>query len=341
MSTQPGEIYFVREINEDTKSMTPFVKIGLVTAPRVSAERLIEHQTANPRRLTIPDGLCIKTDAVSMVEAQLHRRLGKFRVGGEWFKFTNDEDLALALDTARQLSEDAKSLTSLIQEAELLEQEPSSQPTVPSTEELNREADLLDFNKKALKQLKGISAEAIKFISNMKDLGEEVESVAKVRSVTFKPKFLQDAFAAEYPEIFKKYLLKESSIVQRFQLKTRTYEVSGPDLEFANEIAQIEKSIEMSILSKSIENMTEPLISVERLLGLVTWNIEISTSKLKVACGRAEGIEGVCTWKRENKIKEVFDTPSFVSDHPELYTSYLSDEVTREYLLPSKGSRRK
>lgn len=341
MSTQPGEIYFVREMNEDSNSMTPFVKIGLVTAPRVSAERLIEHQTANPRKLTIPDGLCIKTDAVSMVEAQLHRRLGKFRVGGEWFKFTNDEDLDFALDTAKQLSEEAKSLTSLIQEAELLEQETSSEPIVQSTEELDREADFLDFNKKALKQLNGIKAKATQFIGSMKDSGEEVESVATVRSVTYKPKFLEDAFAADYPDIFKEYLFEVTSIAQRFQMKKRSYEASDADLELTNEMAQIDELVEMSILSKSIESLTEPLLSIERLLGLVTWNIRIATSKLKVACGRAQGIEGVCTWKREIKVNEVFDTPSFVSNHPELYTSYLSDAVTKEYVLPSKGSRRK
>ena len=97
MSIKPGEIYFVREVANDSASFTPFVKIGLVTAPKVCAERLLELQTGNPRKLTIPEGFCISTDAVSMVEAQLHRRLSNFRIGGEWFKFTDEQDLANAV----------------------------------------------------------------------------------------------------------------------------------------------------------------------------------------------------------------------------------------------------
>ena len=56
MSYKSGEIYFVREFQSGSKSLTPFVKIGLVASPRVSQERLLEHQTGNPRQLTIPEG---------------------------------------------------------------------------------------------------------------------------------------------------------------------------------------------------------------------------------------------------------------------------------------------
>ena len=341
MSTQPGEIYFVREMNEDSKTMTPFVKIGLVTSPRFCAERLVEHQTANPRKLTIPDGYCVKTDAVSMVEAQLHRRLAKFRVGGEWFKFVNEEDLVSALEAAKLLSVEAKSLSSLIQEAELLGQKPSSEKVVPANQELEREADFLDFNKEAMKRLKDTKSKAMQFIVEMRNAGEEVESVARVRKVTYKPKFLQDAFAKDYPEIFEEYLFDETSVSGSFRLKSRSYEVSGEDLELLSELARIEQMVEESILGKSVENLTEPLLFIERLTGLVSWNIEIATSKLKVACGESEGIEGICTWKREIKVKKVFDTPKFVSENPDLYTSYLSEEVTKEYVLPKNGSRRK
>lgn len=341
MSTQPGEIYFVREMDEDSESMTPFVKIGLVTSPRLSAERLVEHQTANPRKLTIPDGFCIKTDAVSMVEAQLHRRLAKFRVGGEWFKFANEEDLVLALEDAKQLSEEAKSLSSLIQEAELLGQKPSNEIVAPSNQGLEEQADFLEFNKQAMKQIKDIKSKALQFIGEMREEGQEVESVARVRKVTYKPKFLQDVFAKDYPEVFAEYLFDETSISGSFRLKSRPHGVSEEDLELSNEIEKIGQLVEESILAKSIESLTQPLLSIERLIGLVSWNIEIATSKLKVACGEAQGIDGVCTWKREDKVKKVFDTPRFVSEHPDLYTSYLSDEVTKEYVLPNKGSRRK
>ena len=51
MALTPGEIYFVRETDYLTKELTPYVKIGLVRAAefRDTANRILEHQTGNPR----------------------------------------------------------------------------------------------------------------------------------------------------------------------------------------------------------------------------------------------------------------------------------------------------
>ena len=51
------------------------------------------------------------------------------------------------------------------------------------------------------------------------------------------------------------------------------------------------------------------------------WNIDIANLKLRVITGEAEGIEGICTWKREAKEVVTFDKQNLQSDHPEEYKS--------------------
>lgn len=111
------------------------MKIGLVADPRISAERLLEHQTGNPRRLDIPAGHIVKTAAVSMVEAQLHRRLSKSRVGGEWFSFNDESELISAIDHAKNLAVEAETLVPILLEVDRLQKLPSTEALVPSSEE--------------------------------------------------------------------------------------------------------------------------------------------------------------------------------------------------------------
>ena len=54
-----GEIYFIGEKDLKTGLDTKYFKIGIVRegakGPRTSEERLLEHQTGNPRRLYLRD----------------------------------------------------------------------------------------------------------------------------------------------------------------------------------------------------------------------------------------------------------------------------------------------
>jgi hypothetical protein len=43
--------------------------------------------------------------------------------------------------------------------------------------------------------------------------------------------------------------------------------------------------------------------------------------KLRVMTGDAEGIEGICTWKREEKEVVTFDKAKLLAEHPEEYNA--------------------
>jgi hypothetical protein len=58
MATAAGEIYFIGEKDLRSKEVTPYFKVGIVrenaeNADRDSTQRLLEHQTGNPRELYI------------------------------------------------------------------------------------------------------------------------------------------------------------------------------------------------------------------------------------------------------------------------------------------------
>lgn len=86
----PGEIYFIRERDLLSHGTTNYVKVGLVREKddRGSEERLLEHQTGNPRELFIHK--VVKTPAVSAIEGLLHGLFAAHRVSGEWFDFQPD-----------------------------------------------------------------------------------------------------------------------------------------------------------------------------------------------------------------------------------------------------------
>lgn len=78
MSTKPTKIYFIQE-----RAGGP-IKIGYSVNPK---KRLAEIQTSHPQRLM----LLATMDGGRSEELELHRRFGRFRTQGEWFK--DDQEL--------------------------------------------------------------------------------------------------------------------------------------------------------------------------------------------------------------------------------------------------------
>jgi hypothetical protein len=341
MTYQSGEIYFVREHDSATAGWSPFVKIGLVSDPRISAERLLEHQTGNPNKLDIPPGHIVKTAAVSMVEAQLHRRFSKSRVGGEWFKFSGESELVSAIDHAKQLAAEAEKLVPILLEADRLQKLPSSDALIPASEEHFLLAGQQAASKEMQKRIANLEKEIKSFLTSQRSKGEEIDSAAEVRVVTFKPKFQETDFSENYPDVYKQFLVEAKKWDARFLNKVKWSEEIGLDQQFVEDFLEAESTVKSAIDSLSVPDLGEPILVLNRLSGLAQWDETVSTAKLKVASGTTAGIDGVCTWKRLDVVREVFDLDSFVKAHPDLYTSYLSDETTKEYVLPSKGSKRK
>ena len=91
MILTPGQLYFVNEQDVRTGERSRYFKIGIVrdAADRDSKDRLLEHQTGNPRKLCIVENLTMP--AVEAIETNLHYLFARNRVMGEWMEFTDVE----------------------------------------------------------------------------------------------------------------------------------------------------------------------------------------------------------------------------------------------------------
>ena len=100
MAHMGGELYIIGEIDPVTGKDAPFVKIGIVrdSDTRNTAQRLSEHQTGNPRRLTVHG--VVKSSMVERLETAMHDTLAPRRISGEWFKL-DGTGIASALQHAK------------------------------------------------------------------------------------------------------------------------------------------------------------------------------------------------------------------------------------------------
>jgi len=337
---QSGEIYFIREQGLDGK-LTDFVKIGLVKSPRTSEQRLDEHQTGNPRKLVLTQGHVVYTEAVSLVEAQLHRRFATERIGGEWFKFEHEAKLKSAIESTTSLATEVGHATPLLVRADELKDQNSNSLTVPATPDALAQAHLLVAGKEKEKALKALNVEIKDLLTSVAKAGGDLGTSATLQRKSFKAKFDEAKFLIDYPEIASKYFIEEPVWAPRFLVKYKLPTDFEFDPIFQAEVKAIRDLLPLEGQLIEASQLEEPSLRLTQLEAIVDWETTLAEARLKIECGMNEAIEGICTWKREASSKRVFDTEAFLGKEYELYKEYLLDEVTREYVIPAKGSKRK
>ena len=339
MSYQKGEIYFVRELNRKTGNHTEFVKIGLVryNENRDSFNRLREHQTGNPRPLGLKRDEIVVTEAVDLVEAQLHRLFADQRVSGEWFEFSSEPDIQKAITKARGLRDEVAKLVPLFEEAEKLKNVESKDPMVSATDEDFALALELAVAKDCVKICDDLLDDIQQKLVAKVDAGGEVGGVANTVVKTYKPKFLEADFKAAYPELWEKYLEDARKWQQAFLNKVKVKDSLSLGDYFNSAIAKISEAIGKFESQDDALLLNEPELALLKLKGEASWNVAISEAKLKIRVGKSEGIEGVCTWKRYWNVSQVFNSEGFAAENPDLAKQFVSLPETKTYVQPKKN----
>ena len=148
---------------------------------------------------------------------------------------------------------------------------------------------------------------------------------AKVQTRAGAKKFDEALFASTYPELYKKY--STSIFPVRGSFRVKPAKDWNPDLSAINQ-EQVELLVEFKDqLLNADHSMDTGFALHEKHLGVleikkyVEWKIDIANVKLRVMTGDAEGIEGICTWKREEKEVVTFDRTKLQAEHPEEYNA--------------------
>lgn len=339
MSYEKGEIYFVREKSGRDGQRTPFIKIGLVRykEKRDSYNRLAEHQTGNPRTLELVPEEIVVTDAVDMVEAQLHRVFAKYRVSGEWFEFPSDDLVAKAVLQAKELASEVAPLVPKLVEAEKLKNVKSNGLSKAPSLENKESANKLAIAKERIVNCNDLLKKINDLIAVAVDSGADVSEIASKTVKKYAPKFLVDEFMEAYPDLYEKYMTEVSSWEQRFLLKTKPLQEGGIGEEFESIISGIALVLDSKNAHEDLAALNEPKLALTHLKGLAEWDVQVQTAELKLSLGEFDELEGVCTWKRYSKVGLAFDSNLFAAENPDLAIKFVSLPVEKTYVNAKKS----
>lgn len=343
-----GEIYFIGEKDLRTKEITRYFKVGIVrenpdNADRDATQRLLEHQTGNPRELYIES--VVKTDLVELVETLLHKKFAPLGVRGEWMLLTHDE-LEKVKSAAKELAQEAEQITINLVEAENFATLPSNEEVLPSTDELNRNLETYLESNLKLKTCENMHGRIRDIFADALEDEEEKESVeafVAVQERRGKAVFDEEGFKTKYGLIYSKFILTKSTVKG-----TPTYsgargfkkEFSTFDPDFAAVVTAFDPLIEKIETGKESKEVLHSFsLELRRFQAEAEWEKLMAESAIKVACGTHAGIDGVIKWVRTEKVTESLDKKALKEAHPDLvaeFTTY-ADAVKAVIVDPKKG----
>jgi len=348
MATASGEIYFIGEKDLRSKEFTQYFKVGIVrenpdNADRDSTQRLLEHQTGNPRELYIES--VVKTELVELVETLLHKKFATLGVRGEWMKLKPSE-LEEVKASARALASEAKEIMSDLQRAEKLATAQSDEVTIPATNELKTLNEIyLQSNAKlkASDKMFGVIREVLLDALEDDDEEEEVEVFVQVQERKGRSIFDENSFKAKYGVIYSKFVISKSIIKGTASFSgSRSFKKDFVDFDptFAKMVDGFEPLVKKIAAGKETkESLHAFSLELRRATAEAEWSRMKAESKIKVACGTHAGIEGVFKWVRTEKITESLDKKALKEAHPDLVEEFTTaGESTKAVLVdPKKG----
>jgi hypothetical protein len=342
-----GEIYFIGEKDLRTKEITSYYKVGIVrenseNADRSSTQRLLEHQTGNPRELYIES--VVKSDLVELVETLIHKNFAPLGVRGEWM-LLDPSQLIEVQKHAELLAVEAKEITADLQKAEELAKALSDEEFIQATPELLALNEIyLESNAKLkacnemFDAIKEIFADALEDEDEEEEVGIFAQIQERQKSV-----FDEAAFKGAHYAIYSKFLVAKSTIKgtpsfsgsRGFKKEFKEY-----DPGFA-EMVDIFSTVVEKIASgqEKKEHLHGFSLDLRRVNAEALWSKMKAENKIKVACGTHAGIDGVFKWVRSEKVTESLDKKALKLAHPELVAEFTTaGEVVKAVIVdPKKG----
>ena len=336
MILTPGQLYFINEKDIQTGEHSKYYKIGIVryADDRDSKNRLLEHQTGNPRELCIVETL--NMPAVEAVETNLHYLFASKRVMGEWMSFTGDElkiAIAKAKELAAQMHENIKDFEKADELKKVVSNSKMLTPT-PEAEDLY--AIIMNFKEviASCTEVLEMYQEYIRVaIKKGFDVGDKANLQTRAGAKKFDPKL----FESKYPALYKKYSISTAAITGAFrtkQDKNWSFDISTLEREQVELLADFKNQLKTAdhTMASGFTLHSKHLGALE-IKKYAEWESLTANTKLRVLTGESEGIEGICTWKRELKETVSLDKDKLKAEQQNEYNDCMVQGAETEALV--------
>lgn len=327
MKIKKGEIYFLRERHLLSGLVNPYIKIGLVAWPKTARLRVNELQTGNPREIEV---ICsVETEMVTELETFLHKLYAERRFRGEWFELDPEETDRL-VKRARSTSSTLDKSLDFARKVEELKDHPSNGSLrAPSESESIRHAEVCKLDKK-LKLLNAQKTLVTKKLQAMAAGTMGIEGVLTTLKRNYAPRLDADVFQADYPDLAAQYIICKETVRGSFSISgTLSLKQIDPDLYLEIQAIEFENP---STLEQVFQDRNEEAMDLHkehlRLLAEIAPIIlrrQRYELDLKAACGKHDGIDGICLWRRNHKKNNSLDKKRLKEEHPGLYEQFLQD----------------
>lgn len=343
MKLSSGEIYFIGEYDVKAGTRSEYFKIGIVRHGgkdnRTSLDRLLEHQTGNPRRLEIVH--ILEADAVEGIETSLHHMFAPHRVYGEWLRL--DEKLINEVKLqAEQLKSDMAKYRSIFESAEGLQGLVSQEGKLTISDESEFWFEKYSKANLRFQECESVISEykaiLIKDIQDGKNRDEFISVQQKAPRLKFDVKSFKDT----HPEIYKKFCTQNTRIRGAFRPSNASFkEVPLIEIDplLASKIGLFREALQVVESSVKQSELHNQFLEIQSDLAFADWERELAIAHLKNLCGTAEGINGVCTWKRTEVVEDKLDERALKDNYADLYQQFTSiGEETKAYSLETRSA---
>jgi hypothetical protein len=268
----------------------------------------------------------VQTPAVDMVEAKLHQHFSKQRIYGEWFEFSDPNELKFAVKVAREFAAEVEPLVPLFKKSEALKLVVSNGKPKKATSDDRQNARELAVAKNQLKVVKNLEYLLANAIYSAVESGSDVSQATTTRVISYSPKFLENEFAVAHPNIYQKYLEQTSKVEGSFLLKVRVDEIEDLGEEFLMNAERVQVKINnLNPVSKDFQiRIVDISLELTHLKGICEWDFRVLETKLKISLGKFDLFEGICSWKRVEKASSKFNSAKFAQENPELAREFVS-----------------
>ena len=320
VSTTPGTLYFITEHDPFGERDAPYVKIGLVReneAGRSSNDRLLEHQTGNPRSLVVAGS--ISTSApISAFESAVHQRLAAHRVSGEWFR-SGDDGIRPFIEAAEQIRADLEGLEAWASDLRSLSaDEDSGRERQPDSEaeDLHCGAVSLISRIQELDQRQSLITMQLRALGG--DEASDIEGICRHQLTRGVNRFDSARFGKAHPGLMQQ--LGSSHISGVFRLRRRPIAGRSEEFQKLKLICNDQKVSETGPMdlgrSSGAERLHAEWIELHGQLQPMKLQLKAHETRLRLICGPDAGIEGICSWKRAPRL--TITRNALAERHPEL-----------------------